>query len=201
MIDGVESTPVCETSSILHDLALVGHRFESLADLRHSGSRYENAVPVLLAWLPRVKDPKMKAEIVRALSVPWAKAAVRPLIDEFRNIDPTADPTGTGLRWTVGNALSVIADDAVFDDLADLARDRRYGLARQMVVVSLGRSKREDAVNVLLELLDDDDVDGQAVKALGKLKPKSARTALEGKLDDKRAWVRREARKALAKLP
>lgn len=101
----------------------------------------------------------------------------------------------------MGNALEVLADDSVFEELADLARDRAYGKARQMVVLGLGKSKRPEAVSVLLGLMDDDDVDGHAVKALGKLKAPAARGAFESKLDDKRAWVRQEARKALAKLP
>jgi HEAT repeat protein len=105
------------------------------------------------------------------------------------------------LRWTVGNALDVLADDSVFDELAALARDRRYGKARQMIVLGLGKSKRPEVVEVLLSLVDDPDVDGHAVKALGKLKAPAARAVLERKLDDDRAWVRGEARKALAKLP
>jgi len=157
---------------------------------------------VLLRWLSRVSDPKVKEEIVRALSVPWAKpAATAPLIEQFRVVADSVDPTGLGLRWAVGNALDVVFDDASFDALAELARDRRYGRARQMVVLGLGRSKRPEAVEVLLGLVDDPDVDGHAIKALGKLKSPAARAALEAKLTDSRAWVRGEARKALAKLP
>jgi HEAT repeat protein len=88
-----------------------------------------------------------------------------------------------------------------FDELVGLARDRRHGKARQMVVLGLGKSKRPEAVDVLLGLVNDPDVDGHAVKVLGKLKAPAARAALEGKLGDGRAWVRSEARKALATLP
>ena len=57
-------------------------------------------------------------------------------IDEFRR---AADPTGFGLRWVIGNALSAVADDSVFDEIAALAQDRSYGKACQMVVLSLAR--------------------------------------------------------------
>jgi len=124
-----------------------------------------------------------------------------PMIDEFRRVNSSVDPTGTGLRWTIGNALEVLADDSSFDELAGLARDRRYGKARQMLVLGLGKSKRPEAVEVLVGLMDDPEVDGQAVMALGKLRTPLARAALESKRDDKRAWVRREARKALGRLP
>jgi HEAT repeat protein len=194
--------PVAGEEPILAELAEAGFVVCSLADLRRSGVRYGDAVPVLLRWLGRVDDQKVKDEIVRALSVPWAKpAATRPLIEQFRLVDAVTDPTGMGLRWTIGNALDVLFSDASFDALAELAADRRYVSARQMIVLGLGKSKRPEVVGVLLGLVDDPDVDGHAVKALGKLKAPVARTALQAKLDDKRAWVRGEARKALAKLP
>ncbi|MCP4305631.1 MAG: HEAT repeat domain-containing protein [bacterium] len=187
---------------ILVDLAAAGFTSRSLADLRHSGARYREAIPILVDWLVRVTDVKVKGEIVRALSVPWAKPlATGPLLEQFRQLEASADPTGTGLRWTIGNALEVLFIDADFDAFADLARDVRFGKARQMIVLALGKSKRPDAVEVLLGLVDDSEVDGQAVKALAKLKAPSARSALEGKLADGRAWVRSAARKGLAKLP
>jgi hypothetical protein len=69
-------------------------------------------------------------------------------------------------HWTIGGALEVLADDSSFDELAELARDRRYGMARQMIVLGLGRSKRPEAVEVLVGLVDDPEVEGQPVKAL-----------------------------------
>jgi len=196
------AAPAHGEEPILSALEAAGFPSRSLADLRHSGLRYRQAVPVLVDWLSRVTDSKVKGEIVRALSVPWAKPiATEALIREFRQVETAADPTGTGLRWTIGNALEVLFDDANFEAFADLARDEHYGKARQMVVLGLGKSKRPEAVEVLLELIDDPDVDGQAVKALAKLKAPNARSALEGKLTDGRAWVRSEARRGLAKLP
>jgi HEAT repeat protein len=193
--------PAAGEAPILAELATAGFPSRSLSDLRHSGARYRDAVPVLLHWLTQVSDPKVKEEIVRALSVPWAKpGATKPLIDQFRLVDAAVDPNGMGLRWVIGNALEVLFDDAEFAEFVELVEDRRYGMARQMVVLSLGKSKRPEAVDVLIGLIHDLDVDGHAVKALGKLRAPAARTVLEAKLDDPRAWVRSEARKALAKL-
>lgn len=88
-----------QEAAVLDDLASVGYRFASLADLRHSRRRYRSAVPVLLEWLPRISDQLVKEEIVRALSVPWAKpAATRPMIEVFSRLDAAADPAGMGLR-------------------------------------------------------------------------------------------------------
>jgi HEAT repeat protein len=69
-----------------------------------------------------------------------------------------------------------------------------------MVVLGLGKSKDSRAAGVLVELLHDEDANGQAVRALGKLKALETRPALESMLSDPRAWVRREAKKTLARL-
>jgi hypothetical protein len=196
------AAPAPGEAPILAAFAAAGFETRSLVDLRHSGMRYREAIPVLLGWLGQVTDPKVKGELVRVLSVPWAKpAATAPLIEEFRQVDASVDPTGTGLRWTIGNAFDVLADDSSFAELVELVRDCRYGKARQMVVLGLGKSKRPEAVDVLIGLVDDPDVDGYAVKALCNLKAPGARAVLERKLEDNRAWVRGEARKALAGLP
>jgi len=79
--------------------------------------------------------------------LPAARPAAAPvLIEEFRKVH---DPSGLGLGWVVGNALSVVADDSVFGEIAALAQDRSYGKARQMVVLGLARSKDPRAVPLL----------------------------------------------------
>ena len=176
----------------------MGYEVESLADLRSSGLRYRDAIPILLSGLASADDPRVKGEIVRALSVPWAKAvATRPLLEEFKRV---ADETGMGLRWIIGNALEVVWDDDCFEDLVELARDPSFGRAREMVVLGLRKSKRPEAGDVLIELLDDPVVSGHAVSALRRLKLPQARAGLERMLGDKRAWVRKEAQRALAAL-
>lgn len=183
---------------ILAQLALAGYQVGSLSDLRDSGLRYRKAVPIMIAALSEVSDPRLQMELVRALSVPWAKPeATGPLIELFRRVD---DSTVGSLRWAVGNALDVTWSDAHFDDLVSLARDRSFGRAREMLVLGLGRSKRAEAPDVLIELLEDSAVNGHAVKALRKLKVPDARVGLEQMLKDDRAWVRKEARLALAAL-
>lgn len=183
---------------ILAQLATIGYEFESLADLRTSGLRYRDAVPILIEALSSGIDRRGKEEVVRALSVPWAKpAAVGPLIEQFREVE---DASGLGLRWSIGNALSVTWHDSYFDELVELARDTRFGRAREMLVLGLGKSKNAQAGEVLIDLLDDPDVGGHAVKAIRKMKLPAARERLQEKLADRRAWVRKEAERALFAL-
>ena len=67
------AAPAPGEEPILAELTSAGFKSRSLADLRHSGIRYRDAVPVLLDWLPRITDRKVKTEIVRALSVVWLR--------------------------------------------------------------------------------------------------------------------------------
>jgi HEAT repeat protein len=190
--------PAPEEGPILAKLVEAGYDVGSLAELRHSGVRYRKAVPVMIAALSEITEQKTLMEIVRALSVPWAKPdATGPLVELFRRVE---DSTGLGLRWAVGNALDVTWDDARFDDLVELVRDRSYGRAREMVVLGLARTKRPEAGDILIGLLGDPDVNGHAVKALRKLKVPGARPGLERMLDDDRAWVRKEVKSALSAL-
>ena len=182
---------------VIEDLEQAGFSVDSLDELRHTRTTYRAAVPVLLKWLPVVPDAAVKESIVRALSVPWAKpAAAGPLIAEFRN---SSDPS-SGLKWAIGNALAVVADDTVFSEVSELVRDRRNGKAREMLALALSNMQDPRAVPLLVELLDDAEMAGHAVLALGKVKWRGARPHLERFLDHPKSWVRKEAKRALAKL-
>lgn len=183
-------------SGVLLDLAAAGFDVKTIGDLRGLG-RYSAAVPILGRWLPRVQDADVKEDIVRTLSVPWAKSLAPLLVVEFER---AADPTGTGLRWAIGNALEVLASDMISDELIRLATSRRFGRARQMVTVGLAKLRDPRVTGVLMSLLADEDVVGHAVMALGKLRAKEARAKIAPLLEHPTPWVRKEARRAMASI-
>jgi hypothetical protein len=183
---------------VVQALVAAGFPVNTVADLRGKRLDYQDAIPILLAWLPKMQNLDVKQDIVRCLSVPYAKPlAAGPLIDAFRRAD---DESPTGLRWAIGNALEVVADDTVLDDMMELARDRRYGKAREMLVAGLGNMSDERVIPLLLDLLKDDEVSGHAIMALGKLKPRAARSYVEPFLKHPNAWVRKEAKKTMEKI-
>jgi hypothetical protein len=193
-------------ADLSRDLRAAGLPISELWELVNAKAQYKAAIPVLIDWLrdveqrvPGPDQPRVREGLVRALSVPAARPVAAPaLIEEFRR---ASDPSETGLGWVVGNALSVVADDSVFDEIAALAQDPGYGKARQMIVLGLGRSKDPRAVPLLVGLLGDGDVVAHAVMALGRLSPPGVRPAVERLLNHPQALVRREAKKALARLP
>lgn len=182
---------------VLADLSLAGLDVDWIEDLYNKRLDYQRAIPILLHWLPRVENPAVKEAIVRALSVPWARRTEAPvlLVEEFRRAK-----SDLGLNWAIGNALSVVADDNVLSDIVGLIRDKTYGKAREMLVVALGNMRSPDVKYILIELLDDKDLAGYAIMALGKLKCKEARPFIERFLNHPKSWVRKEAKKALARI-
>jgi hypothetical protein len=186
-----------DAEPILSDLAAIGYRIAAIGDLRRSGN-YRAAIPVLLRWLPQVSNPQVEEDIVRTLSVPWAKPSAAPaLIEAFKNVD---DPTGTGLRWAIANALEVVSDDSVFAEVVSLVRDGKYGKAREMLALALANMDAVRSMPVLLDLLRDDQVAGHAVMALGRLAAPSAREHVARLLTHPTPWIRKEAKKALTKI-
>lgn len=187
-----------DESRILSALRDSGYEAESISALRSSGVRYRAAIPLLVEELSRSRDPRVLEDIVRALSVPWASPlAIGPLIHFFQS-DISATPPS--LRWVVGNALAVLWSDQFFDELSSLALDERYGKAREMIVLGMAKSRRVETTSLLVRLSNDDVTSGHAVRALRKLGDPKAKETFERMLSDKRAWVRGDARAALAAL-
>lgn len=185
---------------VIADLSEAGFNIERIDDLYHQKLDYKSAIPILLKWLPRIENLAVKETIVRALSVPWAKPLAAPaLITEFHKI-PNEFKFNIGIKWAIGSALEVVADDQVFTEIVDLVNDRRHGPAREMLAVSLGNMKDPRAQDVLIGLLSDEEVAGHAIMALGKLRSKKARQAIEPFVTHPKTWVRNEAKKALVRI-
>jgi HEAT repeat protein len=102
----------------------------------------------------------------------------------------------------IGNALFYLADRSDLDGMLAISKEKSYGRSRQMVVEALGRigKNREDVVDDLIALLDDEDVVVFAISALGKLKAAKSRSRVEGLLDHELLLVRRTAKAALRKI-
>lgn len=191
-------------AGLLADPDAAGLSVETLAELRQRGAGAWRAVPVLVKWLSEIDYLPLKRDLIATLGSPWARpVAAVPLLEEFRRIDAAADTADTSVRWSIGDALERVADESVLEDLIEIVTDASRGHHRALVVTALGNmgKARERVLPVLLALLDDDVVAPYAVMGPGKLKAPGARPAVERFLDHPDAWVRKEAKKALSKLP
>jgi HEAT repeat protein len=190
-----------ELQSALVELHKLGYRVRSISELRDSGLDYRDAVEVLLESLASVSTDGAKEQLVRALSFRWAKPqATAPLLAAFAGVSADQDPSGLGLRWTIGNAIYSIDDRKAEVETIRLALDPRYGRSREMIVLELGRVGSAAAIDALLLLALDPDVSGHAVSALSRLHVERARSIFLDKSNDSRAWVRAAARRGVSRL-
>ena len=179
-------------------LAAAGIVVSSVWELVNSAQKYPSAIPVLIKHLKTPYHPKIREGIVRALTVPEAKPiAAQAIIEAFQHEPDGAD---IGVKWPLANALTVVADDSVLDDLIALVQDKWHGAARTMLTLALGNTKNPRAVDVLLELLQDDEVVEQALTVLGNLRAQQAKPHIQRLLDHPQPGVRRVAKQALAKI-
>jgi HEAT repeat protein len=187
-----------QEAQIIEELSEIGFPVTSVSDLFNKRMMYRRAIPLLLKWLPIAEQPTLKEEIVRALTVKWAKpSASSELIRLFKSVD---DPSGLGLRWAIANALSVTANESVAKELVQIAENVQYGRAREMIVVALGTIIGKTVDDVLIKLLDDEEVVGHALIAIRKRRLSEASAKVKHLLDHEKAWVRKEASKTLAAL-
>lgn len=191
---------IAAAEPVVMDLRDAGFEVDRIGNLAWKYQDYAAAVPVLLRWLPRMQNRNTKMSIVAALGDPCAKPAAAPALMEAFESQQENDRYDFHLKWTMGQALSVVADDSFSDDIIRIVRDKGHGQARGGLVPALGNMKDPRAVDVLIELLDDQEVATDALGPLGKLKAAKARPKIERFLNDPDPWVRREAKRALAKI-
>jgi hypothetical protein len=79
---------------VLADLAAAGFPdLQSVGDLRRGDAKYAGAVPVLLEWIPKVSYLMLSEDIVRTLSVAFAKELAAPVfLLLFREPPALQDP-------------------------------------------------------------------------------------------------------------
>jgi HEAT repeat protein len=185
-------------AGLIEELESQGFLVSHVADLFNQKLAYRNAIPTLIRWLPLISNRDAKEDVVRALSVRWARpSAAGPLIAEF---EQTSTKDELGLRWAIANALAVVAGEAQFETIARWASDPDYGRARQMLVIALGHIADPRSYELLVDLLADPVVRGHAIIALGALRDPRALAVLDGYLRDDVPWIRRAAAKAMRQL-
>lgn len=189
----------------LKDLAEAGFHVEQFVELGRDGRRYRAAVPILLKHLVQADYRPVARNIVRALTDASARPqAFEPLADYFMNLPVTTDEEAA-FKWSVANALQMVVDDAHFDSLVELLRDRAHGTSRQQLLSALPRLRNSRRVAVALEALEDGELTGHAAESLRKMRgdvksPRDVIERLEAHLPHETSWVAKEVEAAINAL-
>jgi hypothetical protein len=147
-------------------------------------SRFDEraAMPILLAVLPHLLDSSLVAAVAGHLNRAWARpAAYQAVYDAFVHWAPVDDDAG----WQLGGCLGTVAEIENLKQLTDLVLSKKFGMSRQMIVLSLWRFRSApETAAVLRQLVRDDQVALQAISALKRAVPREElQTELEGLID------------------
>jgi hypothetical protein len=118
-------------------------------------------------WSSRTSYQEFKkyAPILTNPSNPWFGDTFRGLGDEDKKSAPYFS-----LAWAIGNALSIVDVKGFEKQVIEVCKNSRYGAARQMIVLGLGRFSERDAEDAAIDLLNDSQVQIHAIGALAKMK-------------------------------
>ncbi|MBC8061053.1 MAG: hypothetical protein H7Y18_10335 [Clostridiaceae bacterium] len=103
-------------------------------------------------------------------------------------------------KWAIGDALYSIQDSRFEDEYIDIISKVNNGTSRQMIVILVGKLRCEKAIPVLIKLLQNSDVVGHSIMALGYFKNVELILLIEPFLHHEKRWIRKEAEKAIKRI-
>jgi hypothetical protein len=182
-------------------LFLHSNRFkiEKLIDIRKDRLLFKQALPELLKFLESAELANIKIQIMKAIEHRWLGPEAAPvLVSEFKK-SLSSDRT---LGLYLGSAMKYAVTPEVLDDLILLVQDQRYGWNRRHLIYALQKLAKENdkALDAIIESLKDAQLRIDALRALGKLRAKSAEAKIEPYILDEVSWVRLMAERALKKI-
>lgn len=183
-----------DKEKLIADVRKAGYEIQTIDDLMKMSKQDSDLIPVVLEHLASVSDEGDKQFLVRCLGVKGYYQASKPLIQEFYQA------RGRSYRWAIGNTLSIIADKSCSREMVEIAKNREFGMSRQMIVYDLWKFDDPEIKDVLVSLLDDETVVGHAIHALRRLGDPSVIKDLEPFTSYKMTWIRNEAKAAIEKL-
>jgi hypothetical protein len=159
-----------EAAPLLVELQAAGLKIQSVGDLIAMPERYEAAIPILLKHLQMPYSDVVRETIARSLAVPEAEVrkAWPMLVEEYRKA-----PIGCGIKGPgdtkefrlgakdgLACALSVAVTDETLEELIAIAKDRKQGESRVLLLSALKkrRSKHPLAKQAIAELANDPDL-------------------------------------------
>ena len=179
---------------IITGLRQRGYSINSINDLMRLSSKERKLIPFLTGLLERFTDENDKEFIVRCLGVKGFREIISKLLEEFKTAK------GNSYRWAIVNSINIIHDMTIEQELITLSENKKYGTGRQMLVLSLGCYKTDSSIKCLRGLLQDEEVRGHALRALGKCGNSEVLPDIEKYCDSDNRWIRKEALNAADKI-
>ena len=179
---------------LLNDVNSMGYSFPDVNDLLRIGPKDRVVIPVFLRHLRAISNQRHKEFLVRCLGVKGFKEVTPILLEEFYTA------TGDSYKWAIGNSLEIISDKSTLPELVKIAKNEAHGSSRQMIVMAIGKLGGKNEVPVLVDLLQDKEVQGHTVSAIGRIKDPTLIPYVEPFLGHEKTWIRNKAKQVINKL-
>lgn len=149
---------------LVDELKAAGFAVDSAWDLVNTLVPYPHALPILVDHLQRPYPGRVREGIARALAVPQSRFAWEVFTRLYRDEDTKDAKDGLAV------AIAASADDEVIEDVIALARDKRHGSSRLLLLSALERSEDPRARAALMELGTDPELEKEIQIILRRLK-------------------------------
>jgi hypothetical protein len=195
---GERRAPRLLPTSMRAELAAAGMAADTMADVRDGEPGV--VVPVLIRWFGQLEnnaDRRLALKVFGARAArPWSCEISDALIRAYQR-DEFGD-----LRWAIADTLTKVPCRESFASLVDLLHHHEFGQAREMLLVAIAGTRDRRAAGSIAPFLNDSDLAGHAVIGMGIVAPLATpyRALVEQLTHDHRAWVRKEATRALEKI-
>jgi hypothetical protein len=135
---------------LVDDLRAAGFQVQSAWDLVNTASSYPDALPILLAHLPRSYPAPVREGIARALAVPETRTLGWGVLTRLYR-----EEADERVKCGIAAAIAAASADEVLDDVISLVRDPRNGSSRVLLLSALDRSAAPRARATLVDLATD----------------------------------------------
>lgn len=195
---------------IMEELAAVGVPCYTLGDLSNRVRTIPQGIPIFIDWLTHLEDripgadtphrEAIRAGLIRNLNDPAARgnpAAINALVVQLRR----QPPLRSGLIGYATEALAHIATKRDCPTIVELIDELLpHGAVVGPLIEYLGKVKTDEAKELVLRFLDTPST-YFALRALIQMKATGVRARVEPYLTHSNAAIRKEARRAMARLP
>ena len=154
--------------------------------------------PLAVKYYKLAKDRNDTTEsnyFVRLFQYKGCDEVIPMLLEDFKS-----DFIHASTKWFIADCLYQIRSRRYINEYLEIISTVKYGQNRQMIILLVGKLKIEEAIPVLVELLEDEEVRLHAICALGDFKREEFRVHFERFVNDKHPGWRKYAKAALKKI-
>ncbi|QNR25124.1 HEAT repeat domain-containing protein [Croceimicrobium hydrocarbonivorans] len=169
-----------------------GKPIDTLVNTKTSSHPYED---ILIEYLYKLSGSNLEM-VVRALTEKKNKKAAPYLLKIIQRRNGLSKHN----LWAVGNALYTIDNKNTYSEIMNLCRDKSLGIGRAKLFGVLSRIRTEEAFDILVKNLSDQEVRGDVIEALGRFGDPKAIPLLENLTPDKEKYEFKARNTALKRL-